>query len=166
VVSGLLGGADFRYAVGPLVGAFVFALDDTMAKLGLEGGADPALILGLIGVALVARWRLPPLAAELRRTLVTPFLLVTSGYFGGFLSGIAGIYDLRTLVGDASTDPGAVAVALGLGTLGMLVFYVMLVFAPRQVAEREGTALAWTLRFMLFLVGLSLGTTWTGLRGG
>jgi hypothetical protein len=166
VVSGLVIGTDFRYALGPLLGAFAFALDDTAAKLGLEGAADAAMIVGLVAVALLSRWRIPPLAAPARRALVTPFILATSGYFGGFLSGLAGIFDLSTILGDAARDSAGVVLDAGLGALGVLVFYVMLVFAPRQVAEREGSVLSWTVRFLVFVLALTVGATWSGLRAG
>jgi hypothetical protein len=155
-----------RWAVGPLSGAFLFALDDTMTKLGLDGSFATVIIIGMVVVAVLARWRLPPMAVQWRRTLVTPFLLATSGYFSGFLSGIADIFDLRPILHEVAADPGLVAFAVGIGTLGVLVFYVMLVFAPRQVAEREGSVLAWTARFLLFLVGLTVGTTWSAIAAG
>ncbi|MFI5255405.1 MAG: hypothetical protein ACHQ15_08110, partial [Candidatus Limnocylindrales bacterium] len=136
VVPGLVSGGDFRYALGPLVGALFLAIDDTVANLDPGGSVGPFLVLALIGIGLVARFRLPPLAAAQRRALVTPFILATSGYFGQFLSGIARIFDLRPILGDLTSDPRAVAFALAIGTLGVLVFYLMLVFAPRQVAER------------------------------
>jgi len=37
------------------------------------------------------------------------------------------------------------------------------VFAPRQIAEREGSPASWTVRFVLFVVSLSLGQTVAGL---
>lgn len=165
VVPGLVSGGDFRYAFGPLVGALFFAVDDTVANLDPGGNLGPFLVLALVAVGLVARFRLPLLAAAQRRALVTPFILATSGYFGQFLSGIANIFDLRPILADIASDPRSVAVALAIGTLGVLVFYLMLVFAPRQVAEREGTFLNWAVRFLVFLVGLSIGTTWAGLLG-
>ena len=86
-------------------------------------------------------------------------------YFGQFLSGIADIFDLRPILGNLASDPGGVGLLLGFGTLGVLIFYVMLVFAPRQVAEREGSLLNWAFRFLVFLLALTIGTTWAGLLG-
>jgi hypothetical protein len=40
------------------------------------------------------------------------------------------------------------------------------VFAPRQIAEREGTGLTWAVRFGVFIVGLTLGTTLAGIVHG
>lgn len=165
VVSGLVGGNDVLYAVGPLVGAFAFALDDTNEKLGLEDNlALVPVVLGIVVAVLVRRF-VPPLSADQRRALVTPFILVTSRFFGDFLSGFTGIFDLRQLAAAAANpgDLGGAALLLIIGAAGILVFYVMLVFAPRQVADREGNAATWTLRFTLFLISLALGQTLTGI---
>jgi hypothetical protein len=165
VVSGLVAKNDVLYAVGPLFGAFAFTLDDTNESLGLEGNLALIPIVAGIAVAILVRVRVPPLSAEQRRALVTPFILITSRFFGNFLSGLTGIFDLRQLAA-AAANPGDLAGTLLLvviGALGILVFYVMLVFAPRQVADKEGTAGTWALRFLLFLVSLALGQTLSGL---
>jgi hypothetical protein len=39
----------------------------------------------------------------------------------------------------------------------------MLVFAPRQIAEREGSGPSWVVRFLLFVVSMALGQTIAGL---
>ncbi len=165
VVSGLVKSNDVLYAVGPLFGAFAFALDDMNEKLALEGNlAIVPLITGIL-VAILARLLLPPLSAIQRRALVTPFILITSRFFGDFLSGMTEIFDLRQLAAAAANpgDLGGAALLLVVGSAGVLVFYVMLVFAPRQVADKEGTAGTWAVRFLLFLVSLALGQTVAGL---
>jgi hypothetical protein len=165
VISGLVGRNDVLYAVGPLFGAFAFTLDDTNEMLGLGGNVALLPIAAAVAVAILVRIRVPPLSADQRRALVTPFILVTSRFFGDFLSGPTGIFDLRPLAAAAATpgDLGATALLLLIGAAGILVFYVMLVFAPRQVADREGTAGTWTIRFLLFLISLAFGQTITGL---
>ncbi|MGH2406542.1 MAG: hypothetical protein ACRDF7_00495 [Candidatus Limnocylindrales bacterium] len=169
-VPGTQGGlyADGRvlWVLFPLSYAFLVALQDTATKLELRDSLGPTLAVALLVVAAVAHWGLPPLDIQVRRTLVTPFILATSGYFSGFLAGTASIFDLRLVLADIGNDPRAVAFAVGIGMLGVLLLYVMLVFAPRRVAEREGSRLAWTLRFLLFLVALSLGTTWSAIVAG
>jgi hypothetical protein len=165
VVSGLVDRGDVVYAVGPLFGALAFTIDDIGARLALP---DNLAILPLAIAALVAllfRLRIPPLTAVQRRTLVTPFILVTSRFFGEFLSGLTPFFDLRTLAA-AITEHGGFAgtafVAL-IATLGVAVFYAMLVFAPRQIAEREGSPASWAVRFVLFVVSLSIGQTIAGI---
>ena len=45
------------------------------------------------------------------------------------------------------------------------VFSVMLIFAPRQVAEREGGVVTWLVRYALFAVGVIVGLEWPRLVG-
>ena len=168
VQSGLFGDQGVAYAVGPLFGAVAFAVDDCAARLGLTGGLAAIPIVLPVAVAVVARLRLPPLSAEGRRALVAPFILATSGFFGSFLSGFTDVFDLRQLA-DALTQPdetAGVPAVLGLAVFATLIFYLMLVFAPRQIAEREGTAGTWAVRFMVFLAGLVIGTTISGVVRG
>ncbi len=159
--SGLVSGQDFAYAVGPLFGAVAFVIEDTGERLGLPSDLAPLPLLAAVAVGVVARWRLQPLTAEQRRALVTPFILATSGLFGTFLAGLTDIFDLRFLAASLTRagDVTSAAFVVGLATLGVLIFYLMLVFAPRQIADRDGTTVTWALRFVLFLVSLSLGTT-------
>jgi hypothetical protein len=165
VTSGLIARGDILYAVGPLVGALAFTIDDIGENLGLAGDFTLVPVVAAIAVAILV-WRLvPPLTGDQRRALVTPFILVTSRFFGQFMSGIADIFDLRQLaagVGNQADLAGA-AFVITIGSVGALIFYVMLVFAPRQVAEREGTPLTWTIRFALYLVSLTIGQTFAGL---
>ena len=168
VQSGLFGEQSVAYAVGPLFAAVAFAIEDCAARLGLTGPWTLLPIVLPVIVAVVARLRLPPLSAEGRRALVGPFIFATAGFFGSFLSGITDIFDLRTLA-DAVTNPeqiGAALLVLGFAIAGTLIFYLMLVFAPRQIAEKEGTTATWAIRFVVFLVGLSLGTTLSGIVAG
>lgn len=100
---------------------------------------------------------------------MTPFILVSAGGFGAFMSGLRDLFDLRGLVDGLQAGGLDVALGLfvaGLALLGVLVFYVMLIFAPRQVAEREGSRGTWALRFLLFVVCLTIGETWSGLLRG
>ena len=42
----------------------------------------------------------------------------------------------------------------------------MLIFAPRQVAEREGGFVTWVFRYVLFAAGVVAGLAWPRLLGG
>ena len=168
VQSGLVGGSDgIAYAVGPLFGAVAFTLDSTIERLDLTDSAAIVPLALAVLTAIVARWKLPPLSAEQRRALVTPFILAASGFFGSFLVGLTDLFDIRSLIAGltSTTDLGTTLFVLAIATLGVLIFYLMLVFAPRQIAEREGSPLNWAVRFAVFIVGLSLGTTLHGLFG-
>ncbi len=48
-------------------------------------------------------------------------------------------------------------VALAVFVAFTAVYYAMLVYAPRQVAEREGSARSWLARYVLFLVATVIG---------
>jgi hypothetical protein len=165
VVSGLVGNGEPLYAVGPLFGAFALAVEDTGARLGSAANLELLPIAAAIVTAVVVRRFVPPLSAVQRRILVTPFILITSRFFGEFLSGLADMFDLRGLASGvaSSGDVAGTAFLLLIGSAAVLIFYVMLVFAPRQVAEREGSPRTWTIRFLLFLVSLAVGQTFAGL---
>ncbi len=168
VISGLTTRGDVAWTIGPLVGAFALVVDKTIDDLGL-GDVGPILAVALAGIAVLARFRAPALDAVRRRALVTPFILASGGSFGDFLGGLRDLFNLRGLIDRFQQGGIEVGLALFLGgflLLGVLTFYVMLVFAPRQVAEREGTPGSWALRFLLFLVSLIVGATWAGVVRG
>ncbi len=101
--------------------------------------------------------------------LITPFVLAAGGILWSFVRGITGsasggagsLGDIASLLAQAP----AVAPVLGLLVLGAAVYYAMLVYAPRQIAEREGGPLAWAARYALFLASIGLGFGWLGLLG-
>jgi uncharacterized membrane-anchored protein len=165
VVSGLVGNGEPLYAVGPLFGAFALAVEDTAARLGPAANLELLPIAAAIVTAVIVRRFVPPLFAVQRRILVTPFILITSRFFGDFLSGLADMFDLRGVASGvaSSGDVAGTAFLLLIGSAAVLIFYVMLVFAPRQVAEREGSPRTWTIPFLLFLVSLAVGQTFAGL---
>ena len=153
-------GGDVGYALGPVFGAVAFALDDITEELQLPEALALLPVVLAVAVAVGARFLVPPLAAEPRRALVTPFILATSAFFVAFMEGLSDIFDLRfpiAAIGDGR--PLEAAFVLGIAFIAAAVFYVMFVFAPRQIASREGTAATWTIRFLVFIVGLSIGTT-------
>jgi hypothetical protein len=166
VASAIVRDGQVAWIIGPLIGAIAFALEDTSRAFG-SPTAGSILAVAIIGLGVAARWRLPPLDGATRRALVTPFILVTSGYFGEFLSGLRDLFDVRELAEILATETsGFGPFAIFLAVSGVVVFYAMLVYAPRQVAEREGGPVAWLFRVLVFLASLTLGTTWTGIVRG
>jgi hypothetical protein len=168
VSTGLVANGDIAWTIGPLFGAFALVLDSAIKDLGL-GQAGPLLAAILVVAVLLARFRLPPLDAQRRRVLVTPFILVSAGAFSEFMSGLGDLFDLRGFVSDVQAGGSDIVVGLfvaGLALAGVLVFYLMLIFAPRQIAEREGSAGTWSVRFVLFVVSLTIGATWVGVVRG
>ena len=157
VESGLAHGPEgIAYAVGPLFGAVAFSLDEIGESLALPESLFWLPIALAVGAAVIARFRVRPLSGLERRALVTPFVLATSTYFAGIVARIGDAFDLA----EAGLASG---LALGLGVVAALVFYVMFVFAPRQIAEREATPLSWAIRFGVFIVGLVVSTTVVGV---
>jgi hypothetical protein len=67
-------------------------------------------------------------------------------------------------VAEALGEPGN-ATRFALPSIGFLVafsavYYAMLVYAPHQVAEREGGVVTWLLRYALFVAGVTFGLVW------
>jgi hypothetical protein len=165
--SGLVANQTVAAAIGPLVGAVAFALDDCVRRLGLGGGFEILPLVLPVVAAVAARIWLPPTTALVRRALVTPFILAASGFFSDFLAGLSDLFDLRQISSWIANDTSGLAIfGTFLALAGVLVFYAMLVFAPRQIADREGGGLTWTIRFLVFIAGLTLGTTLAGIVHG
>lgn len=168
VTTGLVSGGEIAWTIGPLFGAFALVVDSTIENLGISD-SGPVLAAVLVGVAIAARFRLPALEARQRRALVTPFILVSAGSFTDFMSGLRDLFDLRGFIADVQAGGLDITYSLfivGLAVAGVLIFYLMLIFAPRQVAEREGSPGTWALRFLLFIVSLTIGQTWLGVVRG
>jgi hypothetical protein len=164
VESGLVRQGEVLYAVGPLFGAFALTFDETRDNVGLGDNAILLTVAPTVVVAIVVRRFVGPLDSLQRRLLVTPFILVTTRFFGDVASGLADVFDLRRLAADAAAEglPWTTFV-VAMATLGLLVFYVMFVFAPRQVAEREGTTRTWAVRYLLFITATVVGQTAGGV---
>jgi hypothetical protein len=140
----------------PLAGGVVVVAGEAAASLGL-GFGDLLAALGVVaivaGTAVLPR--LPVVSAGLRRLLVGPMVLASTNAFVGVVGPFAeDAFDLGSL-GPAVAEYGAVAWFLfGLIAAATVAFYVLLVFAPRQVAEPEGTWIAWGVRLLVFFAAL------------
>jgi len=158
-------------AVGPLVGGLMLVGGTAFAELGL----DPVAILGLAFAAVLLlsllQSRRPTAPVAVRRALVTPYLLGAGGIFWGVIHEVVGN---GGTIGGASSQLGSLsefmssgaAAVVGLLILGAAVYYAMLIYAPRQIAEREGGPAEWLARFGLFVVSVCLGLDWLSLLGG
>lgn len=54
----------------------------------------------------------------------------------------------------------AIAFELGVVVAFSGIYYAMLIYAPRQVAEPEGGPLTWLVRYGLFLASVTVGAAW------
>jgi hypothetical protein len=166
--TGILG----RGAVGPLTGGLMLVALDGGTALGLGGSAVPGgIVVAAVMVIAIRRWR-PELPTAARRLLVTPFVLAAGGIYWMVIGAVTGT---AASPGGAPTgsspflgaigDPGSTAVALGALVAFSSIYYAMLIFAPRQVAEPEGGPLSWVARYGIFLAGVLLGFTWLSVLG-
>jgi hypothetical protein len=152
-------------AAGPTVGGLMLVGASGLAALGLAPEAAFFPLFGVVVVLLLLRDHLPALPTATRRALITPFVLAAGGIFWSFVRGVTGGAGSFGDVGSLLAEAPTIAPVLGILALGAAVYYAMLVYAPRQIAEREGGPLAWFARYVLFLASLVLGFGWLGLLG-
>jgi hypothetical protein len=145
----LQGWARFPLAAG--VG--IVALE-TLPGLGLD--ADPAV--GIVFVATIAGALLHPRLAVVpvswRRLMVLPMSILAAAAFERLVG-----RDLGVLAGDllaGALDPAVTAfLPLVIGAIGAM--YVMLVVAPRSIADPGSSGAAWLIRFGLLLAAVTVG---------
>ncbi len=161
--------------LGPLFGGLLFLGYQGIDALSLPEGLIVVVPAGMVvGLVLQGTGRAPALPITQRRLLVLPFVLAGSVLFSGLVAG----FDLgpgllgdlvATITGRAGPGPEGSA-SFGLFVFGMLMagaatFYAMLVIAPRMLVDREGGALAWTLRFLAWFGGSLAGLGWLAAFG-
>lgn len=145
------------WLVGPFIGAVGFVAGDSLDRMGLPGGEALIGIAFVVAVIVfVAGRRLPVVSRNVRRLLVGPFVLLCGAFLrqiaADFTSSFAGTDVLGQLL--ALNDPGLVISLFGILGFAALIFYEMLVFAPRELADPGASALSWAIRFAIFYVSL------------
>lgn len=167
---------DERLALyGPLFGGMLFVAGGATSGLGLDDGPGIGLaFLGMLVLTVLAGLgRVGRLPRSTRVVLVTPFILIASGIFAGTMADLGlGPDLLRGALDPAAgaTGPGEIAASLGV-SLGLflavaVVFYPMLVIAPRTLVDGRVDGLSWLVRFVVFFVGSLLGLVWLRALGG
>ncbi len=151
-------------AIGPLVGAIILVTISGFTAVDLPSGVGGFVVIAALAGMVVVHFAVPPLAAPIRRILVTPFVLVSGGLFWTLIAAITGEPGSATPAA-AVANPGSALAAGGFLVAFSGVFYVMLIFAPRQVAEREGGLVTWLFRYVLFAAGVVAGLAWPRLLG-
>jgi hypothetical protein len=121
----------------------------------------PALILAA-AVAAAVHFAVPPLPLLVRRALVTPFIAVAAGVYWSVIAEVTGGHGFRLTASKAIADPRTAELILGFLVAFSAVYYAMLIYAPRQVATREGGILEWLIRYALFVASIVLGIGWLG----
>jgi hypothetical protein len=153
---------------GPLIGGLAFASAGAIEGLGLPSGdwlIAISFVVLLIGI--LAASHLPVVSAPMRRLFVLPFILVSSTYFNGFAGTILGSLDIGELIAQAPATSLSFALFLLVLILGgMAAFYAMFVVAPRELADPEGRALPWIVRFIVYVAASLAGVSWLRLVSG
>jgi hypothetical protein len=147
---------------GPLIGGIALVGASGLAGLGLP--PEPALGLVFIGALVLSPFEghLPAIPAAVRRNLVAPFLLAAGGIFWSLVDSVAG----ETRVGDqVGGAPEILALTLVILVVASAIFYAMLIYAPRQIVEREGSPVQWMGRYAFFVACVAFGVSWLAVVG-
>ncbi len=154
------------YAPLPFLVALSLVGHTALGRLGVEFEPLIGIIFIVTMVSYVAFPHLPNLPRTVRRLLILPFILIAGTVFGGMVADLSDLFDLRGLLSDPAATPGAFAGLLGLEVLFSGIFYLAFVFAPRMVAEAEGSWRAWLVRYLVFLGATIVSVTFLGGGGG
>jgi hypothetical protein len=153
-----------RGAIGPLTGGLLPVAISGFTALSITSGVGVALVIAAGAAMIAVHLLVPPLNIAARRVLVTPFVMVAGGLFWTFIAAVSGEPGSATPAAAIANPQTAVAASAFLLAFSA-VYYAMLVYAPRQVAEREGGLLTWLLRYALFVAGVLFGLAWPRLFG-
>jgi hypothetical protein len=156
--------------VGPLAGGVILVAATGFSALSApDGWTAPIAVAGLVAIGLV-RLRVPAIPAAARRAMLTPFVLVSGSLFWALMNAVLGPGGASGVTASQLRDalvnqaPGAGPFALALLAFSA-VYYAMLVFAPRHVADGEGNPVAWLVRYGLFVASMLLGWGWVNAFG-
>jgi hypothetical protein len=142
---------------GPIAGALALVGASAFAALSLP--PEPAFgvtFVAALGFS-VAQEHLPKVPVATRRRLMIPFLMAAGSIFWSLVNSLSGATNVAAQIGQSAGEFGA---ALGILVVASAIFYSMLVYAPRQIVEREGSPLRWLARYGLFVAGVASGMTW------
>ncbi|HVM29437.1 MAG TPA: hypothetical protein VM305_01515 [Candidatus Limnocylindrales bacterium] len=151
--------ADARaWMIGPFIGGVAFVGGTSLERLGLPGGG---LLIFLALAAAVASFvlgdRLPVMSRPARRMLVTPFVVMAAVLFHDpaslFSEGLAGSTELLSWLLAPENLVLTLYVLAIIGFAGW-IFYAMLIFVPRELADPGGSTRSWAVRFAFFYVTL------------
>jgi hypothetical protein len=132
---------------------------DTLPSIGLGGsGAAGVVFLAVVVSAFAHRW-LPVIPVSTRRLLVLPMGVVGAGAFNRMIG--SDLPDIMGLVTRSPRDDPTQAF-LPLIVAAILTVYVMLVVAPRSIADPEARWWPWIVRFGMLLAAAALGNTVVG----
>ena len=153
-----------RASVGPFTGGLLLVLISGFIALSVPSGVALGILVAAAAGAVVLRVAGPPVPVNFRRALVSPFVMIAGGLYWTVIAQVA---DIGGAVRSSfSLDPHAALVLLGFLAVFSAVYYAMLIYGPRQVAEPEGGVPEWLLRYAVFLVSIVLGIGWLAAIAG
>jgi hypothetical protein len=152
-----------RASVGPFVGGILLVTISGFTELGAPTAAVYAVLL-LAAVGIIAmRFAVPPVGILIRRALVSPFVMVAGGIYWTLIEQVVGTTGLGAVRRGAAVDPHGAELFLLFLVAFSAIYYAMLIYAPRQIAEREGGIVEWLLRYVAFAAGIVLGIGWLSI---
>jgi hypothetical protein len=118
-------------------------------------------IVGFVGGTLLIQPWLPVVAYPIRRLLMLPVVAVGAVMFPATMEDLFGGASLAALVqGGETLEVAAARFGAVIVVAASLVYYVLFVFAPRQVAAGRGSWFYWLARYLLFLTALLSSLLW------
>jgi hypothetical protein len=146
------------WIIGPFVGAVGFVGVDSLDRLGLPGGDALVVVAFLVVlVSVLLADRLPVVPRPGRRILVAPFVLLSGAFFQAVVSDVVeGLGGASGPIARLASSDQPVMLVQVLAILGFAagIFYMMLVFVPRELADPGASAWSWAARFGLFYASL------------
>ncbi|MEO8228482.1 MAG: hypothetical protein ABI628_01830 [Chloroflexota bacterium] len=150
------------YAPLPFLLSLSIVSRTALTRLGVESEFLTGVVFLVTIGSYVAYPHLPNLPRTIRRLMILPFILIAGTVFGEMVADMSDVFDLRALLADPAATPAAFAGLLGLEVLFSGFFFLAFVFAPRIVAEAEGSWRAWFVRYLLFLGATIVSVTFLG----
>jgi hypothetical protein len=150
-------------AVGPLGGGILLVTISGFIALGAPTSAVYGVLLAAVVGMIAIHFALPPISVFVRRVLVSPFVMVAGGLYWTAIESVVGTPGAADLRRTAIADPHSSELVLLFLLAFSAVYYAMLVYAPRQIAEREGGAVVWVLRYGAFVISIALGIGWLSI---
>ena len=159
--SGRPAAAPERGTIGPLTGGLLLATAIGCQNLFGTPEAGFGLALVAIVVASLLPGALPAIRVPVRRLLVAPYVLLSASLFNGVIGQVGGLFDLHQLAGQGlATTMATLPPVLGVLLAFCGVYYLMLVYAPRQLAVADGGLVAWAVRFAVFVAAEIVTVSW------
>jgi hypothetical protein len=147
-------------AVGPLAGGVLLVTVSGFTALGAPTAAVYAVLLVAVVGMIAVHFAVPPMSVFVRRVLVSPFVMVAGGLYWTAIEAVVGTPGVAAVRSTVLVDPHSAELALLFLLAFSAVYYAMLVYAPRQIADRDGGWVAWALRYIAFVVSIALGIGW------